>query len=129
MTQNEWVPLKFYTRSLHMTNWPDSTWSIPITRGVVNETINIRGYTIPFNYSEALFMTHEVKFCDKGLYSMGIEVRWLQTSSFDTPATLKDSWYLDDINITFNDGNYSKQCLYDDFNNNITRYTHPIIGC
>ena len=117
VAQNEWVPLRHYSRTSG-TGAPHHSY--PITRGrVANGYVNIRGYSVPLITGEE-FMTQEVKVCDRELYSTGVQVRWLQTSNTNNNnknARLRESWYIDNVNITFSNGNYNQLCLLDDFNN------------
>lgn len=114
---SDWIALAYYVESTTEGFWRDVQQRIPITQeGEHGGTINIRGYTVPLvQYASESTVHYEVKACGEIVNSTGVQFRWLQTASFSTTNRLKDSWYLDDIQITFHDGNYSQNCLYSNF--------------
>ena len=118
MKHSDWIPLAYYVESTGRFEWKLSVQQrIPITQTSEHSgTVNIRGYTVPLiQYASDGSVQYTVKACGEVVNSTDVQFRWLQTASFSTGDRLKDSWYLDDVRITFQDGNYSQKCLYSQF--------------
>lgn len=112
-----WIPLGFFAISSNRAsnNRPNISPYIP---GSVNP-LQLRGYNVTpqLNRTNSL-RSVQVFICDSGFFQAGVQFRWLQNARHDSNGT-RDSWYIDNVNITMHTDNCSQTVLYDSFGNGV----------
>ena len=106
----QWVPLKFYTVA--------SRRSVRIDIGRYdqdNSILSLRGYNVSVVAGDTSVMSVSECICDERFFQEGIQFRWLQTALRNpTGLTARDTWFIDNVEITVNGGQKSSRTEFSD---------------
>ena len=106
-SERVWIPITFITRDEINLNS-----QIPIAN---EDYVEIREYHVKhITFTNIVY--HSVQVCDFSFPVNSTQFRWLQTSRISKNPVLKDTWTLDNVHISVDDGSTSVDLLQDSFN-------------
>ena len=114
-----WVPLKFYSLSSIA-----STREPLIDLGSyddISSILSLRGYNVSVVAGNTAVMDVTEFICDERFFQEEVQFRWLQTVRRTRDQTVRDTWFIDDVNITVHGSqNSSRMEFFDNFSDRIS---------
>lgn len=117
-SEGVWVPITLAIRG-GKTNWLDGIIIGYRENEDDVDDVVIREYHVEPDLVQCqreYFLYYSVQVCDFAFPLNSTQFRWLQTSKISETSKVKDAWTLDNVHISFYDGNVSVDLLQDSFN-------------
>ena len=117
--EGPWVPLKFYTlSSLASTREPRIDLG---SYDNINTILSLRGYNVSVVAGNTSVMNATVYICDERFFREEVQFRWLQTARRSRDRAVRDTWFIDDVDITVHGSqNSSRVEFFDSFSDRIS---------